>query len=249
MRVFFCSKQRALLGLVYGAALALLAAGGIAVLPGTEARPALAQPYRCGDADSSLVSLSFNVDWGEEYLPDILSLLEEEGVRATFFLTGRWCDEHPDLAAAIAEAGHELGNHGYSHASPNASAPAEIIGEISRTEQSIRRAAGVTTRLYAPPSGEEEEHVLAAAAEAGYQTVLWSVDTVDWQQPDAATVRQRVAAGLQGGAIILAHPTACTLAALPGIIADVRAAGCRLVPVSENLGLSAAPRGGRKSAG
>ena len=237
MRIFFCRKSMFLQGLAYVTALALLIAGGAAVLPGPETEPAFAQPYRCGAENSDCVSLSFNVDWGEEYLPDILAVLAENDVPATFFLTGRWCDEHTELAARIAEAGHELGNHGYSHASPNESSREEIIDEIDRTEQSIREATGVATRLYAPPAGETEEHVLEAAEQAGYCTVLWSVDTIDWQQPEADTVLQRVTEGLRGGAIILAHPTACTLQALPDIIEAARAAGYRFVTVSENLGL------------
>lgn len=237
MRVLFCSKHGALLGLVYMAALALLICGGLAVLPKVYSEPVLAEAYRCGAADSDEVSLSFNVDWGEEYLPDILALLAEKDVKATFFLTGRWCDNNPQLAADIAAAGHELGNHGYSHASPNASDEAEIVAEIERTAEAIHSATGVEPRLYAPPAGEAEEHVLTAAARAGCETVLWSVDTIDWQQPDADTVLQRVTTQLQGGAIILAHPTACTLEALPGIIEDARAKGYRFVTVSENLGL------------
>ena len=237
MRVLFCSRHGALLGLVYMAALALLICGGLAVLPKVYSEPVLAEAYRCGAADSDEVSLSFNVDWGEEYLPDILALLAEKDVKATFFLTGRWCDNNPQLAADIAAAGHELGNHGYSHASPNASDEAEIVAEIERTAEAIRSATGVEPRLYAPPGGESEEHVLAAAKRAGCETVLWSVDTIDWQQPDADTVLQRVTTQLQGGAIILAHPTACTLEALPGIIEDARAKGYRFVTVSENLGL------------
>ena len=237
MRVLFCSKHGALLGLIYVAALALLIGGGLAVLPEVMSEPALAEAYRCGEADSDEVSLSFNVDWGEEYLPDILAVLAEKDVKASFFLTGRWCDNNPELAESIAAAGHELGNHGYSHASPNASGEEDIVEEIERTAESIRKAAGMTPRLYAPPAGEAEPHVLAAAARAGCETVLWSVDTVDWQKPDADTVLQRVTAQLHGGAIILAHPTACTLEALPRIIDDARAKGYRFVTVSENLGL------------
>ena len=65
--------------------------------------------------------------------------------------------------------------------------------------------------LYAPPSGECEAHVLEAADNLGYDTILWSVDTIDWQKPDAATIIERVESKIHGGAIILAHPTACLL--------------------------------------
>ena len=242
MRIVYFSKHKALLGAVYFAALVVLAAAGLAVFPLLRQEPAApaaagVEPFRCGAADSMAVSLAINVDWGEEYLPDILAVLEENDISATFFLTGRWCDNNAALAADMARAGHELGNHGYSHTSPNASTIDEIIDEISRTEESIRQATGATTRLYAPPSGEEEDHVLQAAAQAGYHTVLWSVDTIDWQKPDAATVVERVCGKIHGGAIILAHPTACTLEALPVIIQRLREEGYSFVTVGQNLAL------------
>ena len=142
-----------------------------------------------------------------------------------------------ELAADIAAAGHEIGNHGYSHTSPNASSQEEITDEIQRTEQSIKAATGVTTTLYAPPSGECEAHVLEAADNLGYDTILWSVDTIDWQKPDAATIIERVESKIHGGAIILAHPTASTVEALPTIIDDLKEEGYNFVTVSSNLGL------------
>lgn len=235
MRTIYISKKGALLAGVYLLALALLLGGAGVFLP--RAEPALAEPYRAGSAESDTVSLAINVDWGEEYLPDMLNILAENDICITFFLTGRWCENNPDLARTIAGAGHEIGNHGYSHKSPNNSSIEQIKEEISRTEQAVEQATGIKTRLYAPPSGEEREHVLQAAEQAGYHTILWSIDTIDWQKPDAGTIVRRVQSKLQGGAIILAHPTACMLAALPLVIEEVQAEGYTFVPVSENLGL------------
>ena len=197
----------------------------------------VAAPFRSGSGDVNNVSLAINVDWGGEYLPDILAALDEEGVKATFFLTGRWTDENPQLAALIAEAGHELGNHGYNHTSPNDSTKQQIIEDIAKTEKSIFNATGVTTKLYAPPSGEEESHVAEAAEEAGYAMILWSVDTIDWQKPTAQTIIERVEKKIAPGAIILAHPTASTAEALPDIIYNLKQKGYIFVPVSENIGL------------
>ena len=244
----FLSKRRIRLAAVYLGALVLLYSGGSMFLSnaveggdenlaptGSEVSEYAA--YRNGDPESSNISLAINVDWGGEYLPDMLSILEKNDITATFFLTGRWCDSNAELARQLADAGHELGNHGYSHTSPNASSIEEIIDEITRTEQSIANATGQTTRLYAPPSGEEEPHVLDAAQQAGYYTVLWSVDTIDWQKPDAATLIDRVMSKIHGGAIILAHPTASTLEALPELIEQLKAEGYSFVSVSENLAL------------
>ena len=240
MRVFFMKKKNWLTWACYLLAGCLLLLGISLISPSSQETVANAdaqEPYRCGPIDSDNISLAINVDWGEEYIPDMLRILAEKNVQATFFLTGRWADNNPDLAADIAAAGHELGNHGYSHTSPNASSVAEITEEIQRTETAIKNATGQTTVLYAPPSGESEDHVLSAASELGYDTILWSVDTIDWQKPTAETIIDRVESKIHGGAIILAHPTAPTVEALPQLIDDLKEKGYNFATVSSNLGL------------
>lgn len=241
MKVFFLSKKGGMLIGIYIMAFCLLAAGTGIIMPDsvfvTGSADTVPQPWRCGSEDSHSISLAINVDWGEEYIPQILDALGEHNIHATFFLTGRWCDNNQELARNIAMSGHELGNHGYSHRSPNASAKEEIKDEIKRTEDAVLLATGYCTSLYAPPSGECEDHVLQAAAESGYQTILWSVDTIDWQKPDADTIIKRVEDKIHGGAIILAHPTASTAEALPTIIDDLQEKGYEFVTVSQNLDL------------
>lgn len=237
MRIVYLSRRQWRLAMTYLVAVSFLLAGALLFLPTAKPTPALAEPYRCGPAESAMISLTINVDWGEEFLPDMLATLAEKEVKATFFLTGRWTSEHQELAREIAAAGHEIGNHGYSHSSPNASSKQEIQEEIQRTEAAIQQAAGCLTRLYAPPSGECEDHVLAAAEELGYETILWSVDTIDWQKPPADTILERVRKKIHGGAIILAHPTAGTEEALGQLIDELEAEGYCFVTVSENIGL------------
>ncbi len=202
----------------------------------TAAATAIPEPYYNGDMSSDKISLSVNVDWGEEYIADLLKVLADSKVKATFFLTGRWCDNNPELASDIAEAGHEIGNHGYSHSSPNNSSATDIKQEIEKTAQAIDAAAGVETKLYAPPSGESEAHVLTAANELGYDTILWSVDTIDWQKPAAQTIIERVKNKIHGGAIILSHPTEGTVEALATLLPDLQKEGYTFVTVSENIG-------------
>ena len=191
---FFLSKRGVKLLAVYAAALILLLAGRDFFFPmqavKTIRNPSWRLPYRSGSEDSQNISLAINVDWGEEYLPDILAVLEENDISATFFLTGRWCDNNAALAKDIAEAGHELGNHGYSHSSPNASSIQEIVDEITRTEESIQNATGIKTHLFAPPSGEEEDHVIQAASEADMRPFFgaWTPSTgrVRMRQPSCS---------------------------------------------------------------
>ena len=95
--------------------------------------------------------------------------------------------------------------------------------------------------LYAPPSGERESQVLAAAAAEHHVTILWSVDTIDWQKPSVATMQERVLTKAQPGCIILMHPTENTLAALPGMIEQLHERGLTLGPVSATCRLEQLP--------
>ena len=202
--------------------------------------PVVAQPYYNGAQSSDgvkRVSLAINVDWGEEFIPDILKILERADVSATFFLTGRWTDKNPELAKTIAEKGHEIGNHAYSHKSPNALSLEANKEEIRSTARAIKEAVGYDTVLYAPPSGEREPHVLQAAEDLGYITVLWSLDTVDWKRPPATDILKKITSRVKSGDIILMHPTQPTLAALPEMLVFLQQNGFQAVSVSENLGI------------
>lgn len=235
MRAIYISRRNGRLLLLVAVLLCLISMSLRLYMPVSV--PVTAEPYRQGLGGEQKISLAINVDWGEDFIPDMLAVLDENQVKATFFLTGRWADNNGELAATIARAGHEIGNHAYSHSSPNGSSYDENVTEILRTEQAIEKATGVKTKLYAPPSGESEEHVLKAAEDCGYTTVLWSVDTIDWQRPPATTIVQRVEGKIHDGAIILAHPTAPTLEALPTLLADLQQEGYSFVTVSENIGL------------
>lgn len=198
--------------------------------------PSTTEPFYQGMTEEKMISLTINVDWGEEYLPDMLKILEKEDVKATFFLTGRWAKEHPQLAKKIADDGHEIGNHAYSHTSPNSMSYEENREEILKSAAAIKEATGVETTLYAPPSGEKESQVLKAAHSLGYQTILWSIDTVDWKRPAATVISERVLKKAHAGGIVLSHPTYPTVEALPTILQGLKKAGYSLVTVSQIIG-------------
>lgn len=99
----------------------------------------------------------------------------------------------------------------------------------------IKELTGVKTKLYAPPYGEYNNTVLAAAAEAGYKTIMWSIDTIDWQKPAHAVIINRVMKKLHNGAIILLHPTETTVKALPELIQKITEKGYIITNVSEIL--------------
>ncbi|MGI6491688.1 MAG: polysaccharide deacetylase family protein [Pelotomaculum sp.] len=193
-------------------------------------------PIYHGNDREKKIALTFNVVWGEEYIPQILTVLKDNNVPATFFIGGQWAEDFPDLTKQIALDGHEVGNHGYSHPHPDNISREANLTEIKQAEAAIENACGVKTRLFAPPYGERADHVLEAASQAGYQTILWSIDTIDWQRPAPSVLVDRVMGKLHHGAIVLLHPTSPTVEALPTIIQELKLAGYEIVTISVLLG-------------
>ena len=194
------------------------------------------QPIYRGNEKKPMVALMVNVSWGTEHLGEMLRVLREERVPATFFLEGSWLKKHPDEARALMKEGHEIGNHAYSHPLMSRLSPQRIRGEMFRTEQLIEETLGIRSKWFAPPAGDFNQTVVEEAARLGMKTVLWTVDTVDWRKSSTPELMvERVRRGVAGGSLILMHPTDRTVKALPEIIRVIKEKGLRLGTVSEVL--------------
>ncbi len=193
------------------------------------------QPIYQGSSREKEIALTINVFWGEEYLPQMLEIFAREKVPATFFIGGRWAEQFPVLTRKIHQQGHEIGSHGYTHPHPDQLSVSGNLKDIRRAEEVLVKITGDRPKLFAPPYGEHGPTVLQAAREAGYRTILWSVDTVDWQRPEPQMISNRVLEKAHNGAIVLMHPTAPTVEALPVIIQELKSRGYRLVTVSQLL--------------
>lgn len=236
MRVYFFPKRLIQAGLILLAG--LLAAAVIWSFLGGGEATVMADPVYQGQTKEQRVALAVNVDWGEDVLPDLLQALTENDVKATFFITGRFAEKFPDLVQQIASAGHEIGNHGYKHPHPDQLSTAQNQKDITEAETVLQKLTGQKPVLYAPPYGEHGHTCLEAAEQCGYTTILWTMDTVDWEEPAPShdTLVQRVTGDkLTNGAIILMHPKAHTAEALPDIIRTIRAKGYTCGTVSEVL--------------
>lgn len=194
------------------------------------------QPVYHGPDDAKLVALTVNVDWGEEFIPIILEICREHDIHLTFFLTGRWAGKFPDLVRRMADEGHEIGNHGFGHPHPDLLSTEQNFRDIQRAEAAIQRIISRRTTLFAPPYGERGSAVLKASEQAGYRTILWSVDTLDWKVHNADVITGRVVNRVHPGAIVLMHPLDATTKALPVIITELEKDGYQLVTVSRLLG-------------
>lgn len=192
-------------------------------------------PYYHGPKSKKRMALTINVAWGQEYIPRMLQVLEEKEVQATFFFIGKWVKKFPELTKQIAEAGHEVGNHGYKHAHPKQLSKQGLINLIKKNEELLLDVTGKETKLFAPPYGEYNDKVVKTVAELGYQTILWTADTIDWQRPQPQVIVSRVMKKADKGGIVLMHPTAPTVKALPTMIDKLREEGYELVTVSRLL--------------
>lgn len=219
----------------------IAAAGTQARLVFTQIPPAIsgkdfvAQPIYRGNPQKRQMALMINVAWGTEYVPEILKIFERLHVRATFFLDGSWTAKSGATAKMIAAAGMELGNHAYTHPQMSRLSRIQMISQIERTNQAILRATGVKADLFAPPSGDYNDLVVRVAAGLKMKTILWTIDTIDWRKPSPAVIVSRVAGKRTPGALVLMHPTAPTVAALPQLIDTLHRDGYSLVTVSQLL--------------
>ncbi len=192
-------------------------------------------PIYRGHPDKPMASLIINVAWGNEYIPDMLATLKKHHVYATFFLEGRWVQHNPEMAKMIVDAGHEVGNHSFSHPNMEILSSAKVKEEIQKTSQMIKATTGEEVKWFAPPSGSYRDEVVKIADNLNLKTIMWSVDTIDWQKPDPQILIDRVMRKMHKGAIVLMHPTASTANALNSLILQIKDREIRLGTVTSLL--------------
>jgi peptidoglycan/xylan/chitin deacetylase (PgdA/CDA1 family) len=196
-------------------------------------------------SDGVRVALTFDVEFpdrptGPGATIAILDALASAGIRATMFIQGRWAEAEPVVARRIAADGHVVGNHSHHHARMTILTGAGITRDVRAADAAITAATGVSPQpWFRCPfgAGARTPRVVRRLADAGYVDVGWHVDPADWAGVSAPVLRRRVVDGVvaQGdGAVVLLHgwPDA-TPAALPGIIADLRAVGRAFATIDE----------------
>jgi len=188
--------------------------------------------YRGSDAEKSM-ALMFNVSWGTEYVPAILDVLRRQRVHGTFFLDGSWVVKHPDLVQRIAREGHAIGSHGSGHPDFRHLSDAKLEQQVTLTNAQIGHTLGRTVDLLAPPAGAYDARTVRIARAHQMYTILWSLDSIDWQRPAAGVIVDRVVNQEMPGGLVLMHPTAPTVAALPTLITRLQRDGYYLKTVED----------------
>jgi peptidoglycan/xylan/chitin deacetylase (PgdA/CDA1 family) len=173
------------------------------------------------------VALTFDDGPHPTWTPVVLDVLDEYGVKATFFVNGFRVQAYPEVAAEIVRRGHSLQNHTYGHNRLPLLSDGGIRHDIVRGADTIFEATGAVCTCLRPPWGLVNSRVRRVTADAGESIILWTVDSMDYSHQSAARTVETVLEDLGAGDIILMHDSLGWVArdALPVIIATVRARG------------------------
>ena len=196
--------------------------------------------YHHGEDDTKRIALTFDDGPSAAYTPQILDLLSEYNVKATFFVIGTNAESYPELIRREIEEGHEIGNHTYTHRRISTMGDKELCNEISSCEEALK-ANDYSPYLFRPPEGRYDKNDVDTLTRLGYSVVLWSVDTDDWSGVTTEHILNQIRGSIGNGDIILCHDfltEKChTVEALRIIIPELLSQGYEFVTVSELLGL------------
>lgn len=178
------------------------------------------KPIDRGSEDSNYIAFACNIDWGNEILPEILETLNKEKIKITFFVTGRWAKEFPDLMKDIVNNGHEIGSHGYRHLDYEKLTLDQNEEQLKKADEILSKYTKEKITLFAPPSGSYNKNTLIAADKLGYKTILWTIDTIDWRAGSTKDIiiNRIIKKNDFNGSIVLMHPMPETAKALPALI-------------------------------
>ena len=213
-----------------------------------QGRPTIALPTDLNSREPStiasvkiskpLIAMTFDDGPHPTHTPRLLAMLREHKARATFYLIGNRVAEWPKLAAKIADEGHEIGNHSWSHPDLSGYGDAAMYAQIDRTTMAIWQATGRPPVTFRPPYGAFTKRQRGMLHQSRRMpTILWNVDPRDWKRPGAATVASRILKGAHQGSIVLSHDIhKGTVDAMPETLNTLAGRGLKFVAVSEIIG-------------
>ncbi|MDT0169574.1 polysaccharide deacetylase family protein [Pseudarthrobacter sp. BRE9] len=195
-------------------------------------RPATAPALRHVNCDLvPCAALTYDDGPDARTTPQLLAILAEKNARATFFMTGSNAAANPSIAKQVADAGHAIGNHTFSHANLTKLPPPAVKKEIERADAAILAATGSAPTMMRPPYGAADAPVQAAV---GKPLMLWAVDSLDWQSKNPAVFVPKVLKEITPGATVLMHDVqASTIAGQLELITALQGQGYQLVSVPQ----------------
>jgi peptidoglycan-N-acetylglucosamine deacetylase len=197
------------------------------------------------------IALTYDDGPNDPYTLRLLEVLAKHQVHATFFLIGRYVQQHPEIVREIGHAGHVVGNHTFTHPLLIFKSEAEIRRELTGCRSVLQDAVGEHSNLFRPPFGGRRPAVLRIARELGLRPIMWNVTGYDWNAPPSDVIERKVSRQLRGGDVILLHDgghkqmgsdRSQTVIATDNLIARFKSQGNEFVTIPEMLSKNAPPR-------
>ena len=191
-------------------------------------------PVRSVERGDNKAALTFNCAWDASDTDQLLEILENAGARATFFVTGEFCDAHPDAVRKMSAAGHSVQNLTDKNIHVKGMNINDLIADVKSASGKIKTITGKEPVLLRAPFGDYDDKTLTTVEGMGLIPVQWSVDSNDLDDPDAVSVKKRVLKGAASGSILLFHNDCpVTAEALPQIITGLKQQGLELVKAED----------------
>lgn len=198
-----------------------------------------------GTREQKVVALSFDDGPHPKYTIEILDILKEYDIKATFFVLGIHAEKYPEIIKRQVEEGHEIGNHSYSHIDMRRATKKQILEEFKKTQEIIYSVANIRPKVFRPPYGNYNKEVIEIVSSDDIPIVLWTFyqDSKDWSNPGVDSIIETTLSKVQNGDIILFHDyvyknESHTVEALKTIIPKLIEEGYKFVTISELLNIS-----------
>lgn len=166
--------------------------------------------FAIGNSEKPYIYLSFDLGYEAGYTSQILDVLKENQIQASFFITAHYVNTQPDLVRRMIEEGHIVGNHTVNHKDLVKLSDDEIKKELTELSNIIYDKFGYEVTFFRPPKGEYSERVIKIASELNYTTVLWSSAYDDWDENKQGREeygKAKILDNLHNGCILLLHGT------------------------------------------
>lgn len=187
-------------------------------------------------SEEKRVALTFDAAWGNEDTEELIAILNEADIHATFFLVGEWVEKYPESVKQLYEAGNEIGNHSSTHPYMTQCSREEMLKELTACNQKVEAITGECPVMFRCPYGDYDNTVVSTIRSIDMEAVQWNVDSLDWKGISASEITQNVLSKVVPGSIVLFHNAADhTPEALPGIIQSLKEQGYTFYTVSELL--------------
>ncbi len=182
------------------------------------------------------IALTFDDGPHPAFTPEILRILDQQRVNATFFLVGQMAEKYPELVREQVMRGNEIGNHTYHHVSLVKIPEEDVAVELKACGDVLRHTTGRSPHLFRPPGGEYDRAVAEMSNTLGYTMVLWTDDPGDYEQPGADVILQRTLKRARNGGILLLHDgIRQTIDILPRLIETLKREGFEFVTVDRMI--------------